>query len=92
MRELNYLASPVTGGGIMLTRFPQLFLLALTEGNTQPQEWAKFVWDILSAQGQRIVKEGEKLSTEAENIAELNRQAIIFDEQQLPILRALAIA
>jgi hypothetical protein len=89
--ELSYLASPVTGGGIAVPRFSQLFLLALAEGKNQPQEWARFVWNILSAHGQLILKNGAALETEAENIAELTAQATNFAEQQLPILRALGI-
>jgi len=89
--ELNYLASPVTGGGIAINRFQQLFLLARSKGHKLPAGWAQFVWAQLAAQGQRIVKEGQQLNTAEENMAELSAQAQTFADKQLPILQALQI-
>ena len=43
-------------------------------------------------QGQRLVKEGQTLETEAENVAELTAQAQEFASKQLAILKALQIA
>lgn len=90
--ELNYLASPVTGGGVAVARFHQLFLLAKQQGHKQPQDWASFVWNLLAMQGQRLLKEGKTLETAEENLAELTSQAQSFAEKQLPILKALQIA
>lgn len=87
----NYLASPVTGGGVSTNRFEQLFQLAISLGKMQPTEWAEFVWQILATQGQKLVKEGKKLETPEENIAELVEQAQTFAGKQLPILKALGI-
>lgn len=89
--ELTYLASPVTGGGVIVPRFQQLFLLAIRQGLQQPQDWAQFVWQILAAQGQAILKEGKTLPTPEENLAELNAQANDFANKTLPILNALRI-
>jgi hypothetical protein len=88
---LSYLASPVTGGGITVPRFQQLFLLARQQGHSQPADWAQFVWGILAAQGQRLVKDGVTLETEADNLAEITAQATEFANKQLPILRALRV-
>ena len=90
--ELNYLASPVTGGGVTVPRFQQLFLLAKQQGHKQPQDWARFVWNILAAQSQRLLKDGKTLESAEENLAELTRQASEFAEKRLPILKALQIA
>jgi SAM-dependent methyltransferase len=90
--EMYCLASPVTGCGITVNRFQQLFLLAFTQGKQQPEEWAKEVWRILSSQGQRIIKAGETLETPEANLAELELQAAAFAEKLLPILKALKIA
>ena len=57
--EISYLASPVTGGGVTVGRFPQLFLLAMAQGKKQPADWAAFAWNILASQGQRIIKDGK---------------------------------
>jgi SAM-dependent methyltransferase len=90
--ELQQLASPVTGGGIAVPRFSQLFLLALEQGRKTPNEWAEFVWQVLSQQGQMIMKDGKPLSTPEENLAELKEQATTFQEKQLPVLRLLQVA
>lgn len=89
--ELNYLASPVTGGGITVPRFHQLFLLAKLQGHKAAQDWADFVWNILQAQGQRLIKEGRALDRAEDNIAELTQQAQTFADKELPILKALQV-
>ncbi|MBX9917214.1 MAG: class I SAM-dependent methyltransferase [Nitrosomonas sp.] len=90
--DIAYLASPITGGGISVNRFQQLFLLARNQGIKHPQEWAKFVWQHLEIMNQRLTKEGKSLSTSEENITELTHQALEFSEKRLPILKALQIA
>jgi SAM-dependent methyltransferase len=89
--EISYLTSPVTGGGIVVPRFAQLFLQAITQGKKQPAEWAQHVWQILAAQGQRILKEGKTLESIDDNLVELTEQAQSFAAKQLPILKALQI-
>ncbi|MCX7171985.1 MAG: class I SAM-dependent methyltransferase [Proteobacteria bacterium] len=90
--DVNFLASPVTGGGISVSRVQQLFLLALAEGKKQPAEWPEHVWRILVMQGHRALKDGKALESAEENLAELTAQASGFAEKQLPILKALQIA
>lgn len=90
--DSNYLASPVTGGGVGVARFPQLFLLAKSQGKKQPAEWAQFVWQVLPIQGQKIAKDGKTLETAQENLADLTAQAQQFADKHLPILNALGIA
>ena len=89
--DISYLASPVTGGGVVVNRFSQLFLLALSHGKKLPEEWAESAWLILAAQGQKILKEGKALETPEENLAELGLQASSFASKQLPILKALQV-
>ena len=90
--DVGYMASPVTGGGYPVKRFHQLFLRSIHQGKKEPVEWAKDTWMILETQSQRLVKEGIRLETEQENLAELIAQAESFAEKQLPILKALQIA
>lgn len=90
--ELNYLASPVTGGGIAVGRFNQLYLLARQQGYKLPQEYAQCAWNLLAAQGQRLMKDGTALEHPEDNLAELTSQAQLFENKQLPILKALQIA
>lgn len=90
--ELSYLASPVTGGGVPVGRFHQLFLLARQQGHKQPKDWAQAVWNTLASQGQRLLKEGQTLESAEANLAELTTQAEAFAAQHLPLLKAMQIA
>ncbi|MGZ5069852.1 MAG: methyltransferase regulatory domain-containing protein, partial [Methylobacter sp.] len=89
--DISYLASPVTGGGVAVGRFQLLFLHAISQSKKQPDEWAQLVWQILEAQGYKIIKEGNTLETPDKNLSELIEQAKAFAEKQLPILKALQI-
>lgn len=90
--DLAALASPVTGGGVSLGRFQQLFLLAWTQGHSRPDQWADFVMGIITAQGQLLVKDGKALETPEENRAELLEQAQSFAAKTLPVLQSLLVA
>lgn len=89
--KLGTLASPVTGGGLAVSRFHQLFLLGLQSGRKQPEELAAFVWHILQAQGEKLVKAGQALQTPEENLAELGVLVREFIAKTLPVLRALQV-
>jgi len=89
--DVSYLASPVLGGGIGVSRFAQLFLLAMQQGLQGADAWAQFVWRVVSVQGQRLVKNGVTLEQEADCIAELKRQAQEFSDKQLPVLKSLQV-
>src|SRR5262249_24555391 len=88
--DVRHLASPVTGGGIMLDRIEQLFLLARAQGLPEAQ-WPSFVLDLLLAQGQAIRKEGRALGAE-EMRAEIARDCANFCAGRLPMLVALMVA
>ncbi|TFZ03840.1 methyltransferase regulatory domain-containing protein [Ramlibacter humi] len=89
--EVQFLASPVTGGGVLMPRFSQLFLAAHRQAPAKPEKLAQQVWTVLSAQNQRIVKEGKTLETPEQNLAELTGQAKAFTAQ-LPVLKSLGLA
>lgn len=89
--NVPYLASPVSGGGVQVPRFQQLFMLARLQGHKQPAEWAAFAWQILASQAQRILKEGKPLETAEDNLAALTAQANEFQATRLPIMRALGL-
>jgi SAM-dependent methyltransferase len=89
--DVNYLASPVIGAGTAVDRFQQLFLLARNRGLDQPEEWARFTWELLADQGQKLVKEGQPIETPEDGLAELLARANSFAEDRLPILRAMGI-
>lgn len=89
--DVSFLASPVTGGGVTVGRFNQLFLLGVLQGKKSPAELADHAWQILAMQGQKIVSEGKAIESPEDNLAELNRQATVFAEKTLPVIRALKI-
>ncbi len=89
--DINSLVSPLTGGGVTVGRFEQLFLLAIGQKKNHPADLASFAWQILAAQGQNIIKEGKTLEGVEQNMAELTAQALAFSEKHLPILKILAI-
>lgn len=90
--ELSYLASPVTGGGIEYGKLNQIFLLARSQGQKQPADWAQYAWKVLAMQGQRLTKEGQAIDSPEDNIQELTVRATEFAEKRLPLLKALQIA
>ena len=89
--DIQFLASPVTGGGIFVARFDQLFLLAIAEGLKTSSDWARFVWNILKAEDQRLRRNGIVLTADEENLNELNEQAFQFAGKTLPVLKWLQI-
>jgi hypothetical protein len=75
----------------MINRFQQLFLFSRNNGFKQTTEWAQHVYQGLTAQGQKLVKEGKTLESAEDNLAELNSQAESFAQKNLPILKALHV-
>lgn len=90
--DISNLASPLTGGGLGVNRFQQLFLLARENGAATPLEWAQAAWQLLQIQNERLMKDGKALQTPEENLAELREQAEHFEQKVLPILKAVRIA
>jgi SAM-dependent methyltransferase len=89
--EFHNLASPVTGGGIVVDRFQQLFLAARAGGENKPEEWARIAFETLKIQGQRILQDGKTLETDAENRDYLSKMAKTFADKILPVLVALKV-
>lgn len=88
-KEVEHLASPITGGGIFVTRFEQIFLLGQMSGQKTSKQLAAFAWDILQKDNQRIIKEGSLLESEQDNKDELLRLANDFVGPRSKILGAL---
>ena len=89
--DVASLASPITGSGVPVMRFEQLFLQAREEQLATPSEWAAHAWRILASQGQRLLKDGAAIESEADNVAELTRQAEAFATERLPVLVNLGV-
>jgi SAM-dependent methyltransferase len=89
--DTQFLASPLTGSGVHVSQFEQMFLLAIADGAEDPAQWAAVAWAVLSQQGQRIIKDGVTLESAEQNLAELNVQALAFKDNKLPKLKALGV-
>jgi SAM-dependent methyltransferase len=89
--DVHYLASPVTGGGVVVPRIQQIFLRAISQGKKSPREWAQVAWADLAAQGQSLIVENRTLQTVEENMQELTRQAQDFNDKHLSMLRSLQV-
>lgn len=87
--DYRFLASPVTGGGVLVDRLDQLFLLA--KKNYEPDA-VTFVWNILLAANHRAIRDGQLLLSDEENIGELRGRFRSFTNERLPILRKLNVA
>jgi SAM-dependent methyltransferase len=87
----TWLASPVTGGGVDVTRFQQMFLAARARGLKTPEAWAKDAWSVLARQDQLLMKDGQVLKTEEENLSELIAQAKALADKRLPLLKRLKV-
>ena len=90
--DITNLASPVTGEGISVNRFEQMFLSARARGLKTPSKWAQDAWSKLKELRQSLIKDGKVLENEEDNVAELTRQAHVLTEKRLPILKALQVA
>lgn len=91
-QDISFLASPVTGQGIAISRFSQMFFTAMKEKLAKtPEDLSAFVWNELKSQGQALIKNGETLKTAEENLNELKIQATDFLENQVPVLKTLKI-
>jgi SAM-dependent methyltransferase len=90
--NVTFLASPVCASGVLVSRFQQLFLLAGQDGRKSPKDQAQFVWDLLAAQGQRIIKDGKTLESAEQNLDEILKQATEFADKRLPVLKGLGVS
>lgn len=90
--DILYMASPVSGGGVPVSRFNQIFLVAMRKGRKNREDLARFLWQILQENGERITKDGKTLETEEESMPELLNHADRFLKKALPVLRALQVA
>jgi SAM-dependent methyltransferase len=77
--RIHALASPVTGGGVSISRMQQLFLLAWMRGGRSPDAWAKFAWEAPGGSGVDEVA-----------VTDILKEALYF-QQRLPQFAALKL-
>ena len=91
-REISYLASPVTGGGVGANQVQQLFIDAKKNGAVTPKQLSSAAWELLSRQNRRTIKDGKPVETEADNLEELSNRAQKFLQRELPVFKALKVS
>ncbi|MBM3539527.1 MAG: hypothetical protein FJX55_17080 [Alphaproteobacteria bacterium] len=87
--DLQYLASPVTAGGISFDRLGQLFQLGAWQGQTDLPGYA---WGRLRAIGQSLTREGKPLTTPEDNLAAIRESFAKYQANVLPAVKRLGIA
>jgi len=90
-QNIYFLASPVTGGGIEVSRFSQLFLEGYQQGHQSADALAQYVWQLIEPLGEGVIKYGRTLESAEDNLAELTQRASTFIEREYPMLNALGI-
>lgn len=89
--ELNALVSPLTGSANSYDRFSLIFLHAYTQGKTTREQWVDYAWQALKKNNQLLLKDGNTLKEEKDNIAELNRMVDDFERSTLPLAKRLRL-
>ena len=89
--DIAHLASALTAGGISMGWFEQMFLGGVVQKGQTAAQLAEHAWQLLSNQGQKVLKDGKPLQTKEENLAELTRQAESFILKKLPLLKSLRV-
>lgn len=82
--RIQALASPVTGGGVTVSRIQQLCLLAMRQGAGSPQQLADFAWNAIGASS-------DDRPEDRPTAAHVLREVLYFS-QRLPHLAALKLA
>lgn len=90
--EFNFLASAVTGGGINVSRFEQLFLRSREQGLQDPREMAEYAWSCLESNEEKLLVDGKPVNDTEQNIDHLIERATEFNQLALPLLQRLCIA
>ena len=67
----QYLGSPVVGTGVMVSRFDQLFCMALLEGAKTDDDVSDSVWRVLHKNDEKLLQEGTPIIEPEENKAKL---------------------
>ncbi|NLX15909.1 MAG: methyltransferase, partial [Ramlibacter sp.] len=89
--DIACLLSPATGGCFTVGRLPQVFMEGWRkEALRDAEQLADYAWNILQPQGQRMMRDGQVLEAEADNLQELRKLAEAF-LNELPRYQALQL-
>jgi SAM-dependent methyltransferase len=89
---LSHIAVPQAGTGISASYVDLVAILAMAEGmKLDPHAVAKFGWEIMHRNGQRMLKDKVKLQSPDDNIKELQAHLEHVCERKLPVWKALGV-
>ena len=88
---IKHLASPLTGCGVSVDRFRQIFIAQYRKGDKTAERIAESAWKIISRQGTGIAQGGKRPNLPAENLSQLKNLTEHFLAQELPIFKALLL-
>jgi len=88
----SHLASPVTGGGVAVSLFEQLFLLARLRGRTSHEQWAGFAQQRLDSQDKQVIADGAAITDRDKSLEYLVARARDMSTKRLPIFEGLGVA
>lgn len=88
----THLASPITGGGVAVSLFEQLFLLARLRGMKTHEQWANFAQARLDTQEKQVIADGNPITDRGKSLDYLATRARELSTERLPILQGLGVA
>ena len=90
--DVNYMVSPLTGGGVLVPNVEQLYLVGRRRKLPDPVSWMKFAWDVnYSRIGGILVGEPGSTMPDDDFGDELREHVHQWAGEKLPILLALKI-
>ncbi len=87
-RGTSVLAAAAIGSGVTIDALDLMLLAMMDQGQTDAANGA---FQLLKANGRKVVKEGKELATDEENLAELRSVEVSLRADRLPLLRMLGI-
>ena len=87
-RGTSVLAAAAIGSGVTIDALDLMLLAMMDQGQTDAANGA---FQLLKANGRKVVKEGKELATDEENLAELRSVEASLRADRLPLLRMLGI-
>jgi hypothetical protein len=85
----QYLASPVVGTGVMVSRFDQLFCMALLEGAKSKAEVADSVWKVLAKNDEKLVHDGAPINEAEGNKMKLQELYEEFVQERKQLINTM---
>jgi hypothetical protein len=66
-------------------------LHAYIQGKKKQADWVDYAWQALKKNNQLLLKDGNTLQDEKDNVEELNKMVNSFEKNILPLVRRLQI-